>query len=71
MRGSLGCVEWDAEEDVGEWQDCRELCLEAHHQPFESAGSGVLGGFTGGCYRPSDWEEAADEAFKQLEGGSC
>lgn len=62
MTRSLGCAEWDAEEDVGEWQDCRELCLGAHHQLFESAGSGVLGGFTGGCYRPSDWEEAANGA---------
>lgn len=46
MPGSLGCTEWGAEEDVlsfhvGEWTDCRELCLE-------SVGAGVLGSFTGG-----------------------
>lgn len=43
MTGSLGCTEWDAEEEVlpfhvREQQDCRELCLGAHHQPFGSAG---------------------------------
>lgn len=31
----------------------------------------VLQVAVGGCYRPSDWEEAADEAFEQLEGDSC
>lgn len=71
-----GPLEWDAEEGgvalfSGVWQDCRELCLGLHHQPFESAGSGVLGGLTGGCSTPSDWEEAAHEALKQLERGSC
>lgn len=58
MTGSLGHTEGDAEEEVlpfcvGEWQDCRELCLETHQQPFEAPlQSGVLGGFTGGCSRP-------------------
>lgn len=58
MAGSLGHTKGDAEEEVlpcfvGEWQDCRELCLGAHQQLFETPFQpGVLDGFTGGCSRP-------------------